>query len=50
MRASKQCSLQKMISQNLIGHRIAKDYRRSQCTKRILEDYWISWMVYQAGC
>ncbi|MPC80578.1 hypothetical protein E2C01_075160 [Portunus trituberculatus] len=25
----------------ILRHGIAKDYRRSQCTKRILEDYWI---------
>ncbi|MPC48653.1 hypothetical protein E2C01_042434 [Portunus trituberculatus] len=37
MRASKRCSLQRMISQILIGHGITKDYRRSQCTKRMLE-------------
>ncbi|MPD00074.1 hypothetical protein E2C01_095522 [Portunus trituberculatus] len=58
MRASKPYSLQMMISQNVIGHWIAKHYSRLQCTKRILEDYWISWksekqcgqMVYQVGC
>ncbi|MPC81037.1 hypothetical protein E2C01_075637 [Portunus trituberculatus] len=41
MRASKQYSLQTMISQNLIGHGIAKDYRKLQkagtvcCCKKI---------------
>ncbi|MPC79784.1 hypothetical protein E2C01_074330 [Portunus trituberculatus] len=47
-----------MISQILIGHCIAKNYGKLQCTKKILEDYWISWtsdkqwgqMVYQARC
>ncbi|MPC55289.1 Potassium voltage-gated channel subfamily KQT member 1 [Portunus trituberculatus] len=33
-----------MISQNLLGHGIAKDYRKLQSTNKILEDYWRSWM------
>ncbi|MPC93523.1 hypothetical protein E2C01_088655 [Portunus trituberculatus] len=36
----------KKILQNLIGHCIAKDYRKSQCTKRILEEMQWGWMVY----